>query len=154
MGVYFLGAYLIDPLYGLPKKLELEEVSGQIEWVNEHEYGVKFKFYDHVTIFNYMSKVNAVGLVESSLNNAGNEEVKVLIKRDDIDTNLTTGQKFNAVYQIEISDQSVRSYDEIKEAWASDTKIGLYMGPFFLFCAFYIYRRAKKGDYGPSEIHY
>lgn len=154
MGSYFLGSYLIDPLNGLPKKYELQEASGQLEWVKGHEYGVKFKFLDQVTIFNYMSKVNAVGLVESSLINAGNKEVRVLIKFDDVNTNLITGQKFNAIYQLEISGQSIRSYDEIKEAWASDNRVGLFLGPFFLFCAFYIYRKAKKGEFGSSQIYY
>lgn len=153
MGIYFLGAYLINPLNGLPKQEDLIEVQGRVEWVKRHKYGVKFKFKDETDIYNYMSKIDAVGKVKSSLSNAGDAVVSVLIKPNDISKNLITDEQYNDVYQVKISGRFVRSYGEVKEAWASDNKIGLYMGPIFILAAIYLFRKARKGEYGSSQIY-
>jgi hypothetical protein len=153
-GCYFLIAPLINPLNGLPNKSELVGVSGKVYWIKSHDYGVKFKLENDETIFNYPSKANSVGIVESALEYSENNSIKVLIKLNDFNKNLITGQEYTDIYEISVGDNLIRSYDDVKDAWAGDNKVGLFLGPFMIFAAFYIYRKAKKGEYGSSQIYY
>lgn len=152
-GSYFLIAPLINPLNGLPKKDELVEVEGKVDWIQGHRYGVKFKLLDEEITLNYPSKANAHGKVERALLTADDDLVNVLIKLNDFNESLVTGEKNTDVYQVYVGDNLIRSYEEVSAAWAGDNKVGLFLGPFMIFAAFYIYRKAKKGEYGSSHIY-
>ncbi|MDO6428377.1 hypothetical protein Q4489_15280 [Thalassotalea sp. 1_MG-2023] len=153
-GIYFLVTPLLDPVNGLPEKDELTEIRGTIEWVKKHKYGVKFKLADKENTFNYPSKANSSTAVNSALSNAGHETIAILAVLDDFNTNYVTGKKFIDVYQVVVDDKTIRSYEQVRKAWEGDNKVGLFLGPFMIFAAFYIFRKAKKGEYGSSYIHY
>jgi hypothetical protein len=153
-GIYFLVTPLLDPVNGLPAKDELTEVKGTVEWVKKHKYGVKFKLANKETTFNYSSKANSSTEVNSALLNAGHEAITILTVLDDFNTNYVTGKKFINVYQVVVGDTTIRSYEQVKKAWEGDNKIGFFLGPFMIFAAFYIFRKAKKGEYGSIYIHH
>lgn len=131
---------------GFPEKAELVETAGEVTMVKGGKYGVKFKLNDG-PVLDYPSKANSHNTVQRALKNAGSETVKVLIKQNDINKNHVTGQKFSTVYQVFVGNTQVRTYEQVKSAWVSDNKVGLFLGPFLFFAGIYIYRKAQKGIY-------
>ncbi|AUJ72420.1 hypothetical protein [Pseudoalteromonas sp. NC201] len=146
-GAYFLVSYLIDPLNGFPDKNQLTEVTGHVEWIEPHKYGVRFKFESQNAKYNYPSKTNAMGLVQNSLENANGLVVAILTRLDETNTNHITGKKYHTVYALSVGGKNIRTYEEMADAWASDNKVGLFLGPFLIFAGFYIAIKAKRGEY-------
>lgn len=146
-GTYMLFTGLTNPNNGLPEKSELTEVSGNLEWLKKHKYGVKFKLDTYQHTLNYSSKASAADEVYRSFNSVSSGIVNVLLKQNEYNKNYLTGEEFLNVYQIYVNSAQVRSYEQVKDAWISDNNVGIALGAFLLFAAVYIYTKAKRGIY-------
>ena len=131
LGAMFLLA--IKPGAGVPEAAGLQDANGTLSWLTSSRYGLQFGFNDDPRRFEYSSKGNAIGDVLSALKSAGQKQTRV---RYDAKSRkpIFSNDEYLDVYDIAVEDQPIRTYDEIKQAWVANDRIGRWVGSAFLGC--------------------
>ncbi|MEL7449079.1 MAG: hypothetical protein AAFN78_07700 [Pseudomonadota bacterium] len=132
MGAAFLYMHWSDPTGGLPAYEELTELSGQISWVSEYKYGVRFGLAGNPDKLVYSSRQRAVGLVERSLTMAKERTVVVLASLTDPVGPIFGDTVYYRVLEIRVDGKTVRSYEESAVAWLSNQRLMPYLGAFLV----------------------
>ena len=121
-------AYIIDPTHGLPAYDELQEIQGRIAWIEPYKFGVRFGFDGDDRNFAYLSKADAHHLVTQHLVSAGDHLIAVLAELDDSHSPLYNDKEYHVVFQVAVGEKTVRPYQDVAAAWASDNKLMLLLG--------------------------
>ena len=116
----------------MPSPTALKSLQGKVEWVQTGKYGVKFAIYGASLPLDYASKGKAMGLVYDSLAAAGDKPVTVLYDPRSASGPVFSSDRYYPVYGIALGAKSVRSFNEIQEAWRADDQIGVWLGAFFM----------------------
>lgn len=119
---------------GIPPRAELGTASGRVEWVSLERYGVEFAFVGDARLFDYPSKANAMGNVESALRQSAGRKVTVLYDHETHGP-AYSDRRLHTVYEIAVDGRVVRSYDAVRAAWASDDAIAPWLAGAFLLSA-------------------
>ncbi len=146
-GVAILVSYSVDPSGNLPSYEGLNQIEGEIAWVQDHRYGVRFGFKNDDRRFNYPSKARELGVVRRSLESASGARVTILVDLGRSNSPLYNDKVYFTVFEIRINDSVVRSFAEVSEEWMSDQRLMPYLGAFGIFAGTFIFwwlRRQKK----------
>ena len=127
----------------LPPRESLRTATGQIDWVKSDKYGVKFALQGSSRAYEYHSKANEMGAVESRLVNT-REPITVLYDPEDPSGPIYSDEVFHDVYELSTPTGAFRSYEEIQAAYRSDNKIALWMSPIFFCMAIYLLVQAQR----------
>jgi hypothetical protein len=129
---------------GFPYPDELVEISGQVEWVQSYDYGIRFGFIQTDRNFNYMSKMDGQGLVYDSLINSKDKTVRILFQDSDPNSPIYSDDEYFSVFEIEIDNQMIRSLSESEEAWRSDNFLAPFLITMFLAGGLYVGNKTLK----------
>lgn len=143
-GVSIMYVQLTQVNGGFPYKEDLAIHEGYIDWVQKHDYGIRFAFVNDKYNFNYPSKSNGQGIVYDSLINSKGVQVKVLFEPRDGTKPIYTVKEFHDVFEIMVGENIVRSYAESENDWKSDNLLMPFVVVLFLFGGPYIWWKTKK----------
>ena len=129
---------------GFPFKSDLVEKSGLVDWVQAHDYGIRFGFVNDPMNFNYPSKSNGQGIVEESLLKSKDQLVTILFEASDTHSPIYSSNIYHNFFELKVNGLLVRSYEESEQAWKSDNKLTPLIVALFLFGGTYIWRKTKK----------
>ena len=124
---------------GIPPRSALESATGKVEWVQDGRYGIKFRLAGSPQMFEYLSKGNAMGLVYNTLARLDHPGVTILFDPK------AAGDS-NLVYELSMSGQPFRSHQETAHAWASDERIGGWLGVICFFVGLFMLYSAARFD--------
>jgi hypothetical protein len=143
-GTALAWAHLTQENGGFPYLEQLTETSGQVDWVQSYDYGIRFGLVDSDKNFNYMSKMDGQGIVYDSLVNSGGKTVRILFKNSEPNSPIYTDKKYFSVFEIEVGDRMIRSLAESEDAWRSDNFFAPFLIVFFVFGGVYIGNKTIK----------
>lgn len=112
---------------GLPPLSRLGHASGQVEWVEEGRYGIKFGLKHSPQHFDYPSKGAGVGAVLEALSRDG-ARIDVYFEPDDPSGPIGSDRRYFSVYQVSADGAPVRTLAEVEAAWRRDERVGLAVG--------------------------
>ena len=113
-----------------PDRETLSSAKGQVSWVSYDKYSIMFKLPNYPLTFNYSKKGRGADIVYKAL--SGSEEINILYKEFRTTKMLVSNENLYGVYEVAFSEKPVRTYQEIREAWESDNKLGFWLGVFFI----------------------
>jgi hypothetical protein len=118
---------------GPPRRESLAVAQGSVAWSSSYKYGIRFGFAGDKRKFVYPSKSKALGTVEGELHRSGHPRIRVLFSTENPSGPIYSNDKFFVVYEISDDRGSVRSYDEVRDAWRADDRVGVWLGAAFVF---------------------
>lgn len=117
-----------------PAYEDLQTHSGSVVEGKKGKYSIDFKLSGAEIKFFYLSKGNGMGSVWSAVNQGAVQSDKIMTVKYD---------QNGEVYDIELNEHSIRSYDTVKAAQEQDQSLVKYLIPAFLLCSIYLYLCAK-----------
>jgi hypothetical protein len=132
LGVCILYAAGFDD--GVPPVSRLRTVTGVVEREHCVRHAIDFKLRGQAREYRYASKSGAMAQVEHALA-PGGAPVTLLFDPADPGGPLFAEKTFYPVYAVSVAGVSVRSHAQIREAWAGDNRVGLFLGVVFLVFA-------------------
>lgn len=130
-------------LYSLSDKApsleSLRVVSGALHSYEEARTGTRtssktprFKLEGSDKLFQYVSKGGKLGAVSSALKEAAGKVVEVYVDEANPFSPPLKDIEIYTVYAVSIEGVAIREYGEVAAAWNSDSKIGVFVGAFFI----------------------
>ena len=128
VGVFFLVYF--ETGTGVPRYEALQRAEGQLSWVRQHKYGVRFGFLGERREFDYPSKAKAVGLVFDTLSPARAQNVVIMY--DSTPRRPAFSEPYFNVWEISVGGKRVRTFEQVVSSWESDNQIFPWVGGFML----------------------
>lgn len=140
---------------GIPARTELRSASGQVSWVRNEKYGVKFGLDGVSKSFNYASKGRAKGLVYDTLTLSDRPVITVLYDPSNPSGPIYSSDIYFSVFELSVAGKPFRSHGEIAEAWRADEHVAVWLGSLFalggMCLAWPAFRNRRFGRYDQSE---
>lgn len=116
---------------GIPPRSKLQAASGQVSWVRDGRYGIKFGLDGVPQSFDYASKGNAMGLVHDTLSRRDRPVVTVLFDPSSPGGPIYSSDIYYGVFELSIAGKPFRSHDQIATAWRSDENVAVWLAALF-----------------------
>lgn len=133
---------------GIPPRAGLQQASGRVVWMESTRNAVRFRLEGTPQALGYLSKSNAMGQVRDALGHAGKTTVTVLFDAADVSGPLFSDERYSTVYELHVGARSVRTHQQVAQAWASDEAwagwLGLVFAVFGLYGLFGARRLARR----------
>lgn len=139
MGVYFL----LFHDSRLQVEADLLQASGQLSWLKKHRYGFHFALKDQQQLFSYSNNAGSSDQVKKALETAGEKQVSLRYQKKTHGP-LFSDDRYHSVWDIQIDQQVVRTYPQIKSAITASEKLVPWLGWFFVCAGFYLAYDARK----------
>ena len=123
---------------GIPPRSELESAAGQVSWVQNGKYGIKFGLAGVPKSFDYASKGNAMGLVHDTLSRPDHPVITVLYDPSNPGGPIYSKDSYYGVFELGIAGKPFRSHTQIAQAWQSDENIAVWLGICFALSGIYL----------------
>lgn len=150
MGIVVLYLSIRGPS-SFPERQTLKSVAGPVAWTSPDRYSINFAVAGDPRTFSYAYKSGDRDAVASALSDASKHPITILVDPNDPQRG-TSGGPFFQVYELSSGQARIRSYAQVKHAWASDYRYGC-LAAFLAFLAAgfleYAARRVPLGN--PSE---
>ncbi|MBC3873596.1 hypothetical protein [Undibacterium flavidum] len=121
---------------GIQDPSNLAFATGQVTWIGNHKYGVKFKFSEDPRTFDYPSKAGKSGMVLTALSGASKQSVTVRFNPQAHRSLLGDGEVFDA-WEIKVGDKLIRSWAEAADEWKSDHSLRPWLAFMFALIGTY-----------------
>ena len=144
LGILLGLTHLFQENGGFPHEDELIEMSGYVTWVESYDYGIRFGIDETSLSFDYMSKMDAQGLIYNSLVNSDGQQITILYRDTDPTSPIYSDTVYFNVFQLAIDGEMIRSLSESEKAWRSDNFLAPFLILFFIFGAFYVARKTLR----------
>ena len=112
----------------VPPKTYLHEISGFIEWTEQYDYGVRFKFYSDERLFVYMSKFGEHEKVSKALRYNQGSPIYIFANLNDTIGPVYSEKRYHVVYEISKPNQMIRSHSQVSRSFRDDNKIAPFVG--------------------------
>jgi hypothetical protein len=139
MGIFFLLFYDSQ----LQAEDNLLQASGQLSWVKKHRYGLSFALKDQPQMFAYSRNSGASDKVKKVLEAAGEKIVSLRYEKETHGP-IYSDDRYHSVWEIQIDQQVVRTYPQIKAAITADEKLVPWLGWGFFCSGLYFAHIARK----------
>jgi hypothetical protein len=123
---------------GIPPRSELESAAGQVTWVKNGKYGIKFGLAGVPKSFDYASKGDAMGLVHDTLSRSDRPVITVLYDPSNPGGPIYSKDIYYGVFELGIAGNPFRSHTQIAQAWQSDENIAVWLGICFALSGTYL----------------
>jgi hypothetical protein len=117
---------------GPPPRKSLAEVQGTVAWTMSYRHGIRFGFSGDARSFVYPSKSRELGLVEQTLTRSDHPRVSILFDPKTPGGPVFSDEKYFDVHEISVDGNVARSYEQVREAWAADDRVGIWLGVVFV----------------------
>ncbi len=121
----------------MPKPSELKTAKGMVSDLTYNKYSIKFKLTGYSPKFVYAKKGGKWGDVYYAL--SSQKEIDVRYQESLSKKPFSSKEAFYAVYEINIQNASIASYQDIYQASKSDDKIGHWMAWAFLAAGIFLF---------------
>ena len=116
-----------------PERDALASVTGPVAWSRPDRYSIRFGVAGDSRTFAYEHKSGNRAAVATVLADASKQPITILVDPSDPQRGLA-GAPFFQVYELGSSQAPLRSYAQVKNAWASDYRYG-YLAALLAFLA-------------------
>ena len=127
---------------GLPPRESLRSDTGRVTRLSTGKHDIKFALEGSERAYDYSSKGNAMGTVESGLRTE--EPVTVLYDPASAGGPIYSDDVYYDALDLSTKSGPIRRYEEIEAAWRSDNTLALWMSPAFFCMAVYLLIKAQR----------
>ncbi len=140
-GIVVLLLSILGPS-AFPQRQGLSAVTGRIAWTSPDRYSIRFGVVGDSRTFAYAHKSGDRAAVASALADASEQPITILVNPRE--PQQSSADPFFQVYELR-SDQSIlRSYTQVKDAWASDYRYGYVAALLAFLAAGFLEYRARR----------
>lgn len=125
--------YLSGGEPGVPDRAALASATGPVQSLIKGKSSLGFSLKGDARHFQHLSKSGALPLVYQALSGDKGETVTVLFDPSQSWQPVFDDQAYHTVYEIRVSDRTLLSYEQARDAWRADQGIGNWLGMAFLF---------------------
>ncbi len=133
LGVWFIVGWS-NAGDNVPPKGTLLYTEGFIETLSKSKYDTTFTLSNNSNRFRVLSKMNGHHQIYKSLKNS---KYKVAVLYADRKKDPVAGKAAYLVWEIKIGAELVKSYEQSKQAYINDDKLGLPLGIALIICGLY-----------------
>lgn len=139
--------YLSGGESGVPDRAALASATGQVQSVIKGKSSLGFALKGDAHHFHHLSKSGAFPLVYQALSGAGSERVTVLYDPAQSWQPAFDDKAYHTVYEIRVSERTLLSYEQARDAWQTDQGIGKWLGmaPLLIGVALVVFARLRQG---------
>jgi hypothetical protein len=117
-----------------PQREILAPVTGPIAWASPDRYSIRFGIAGDSRTFAYAHKSGERATVAAALANASEQPITILVNPREPREGVAGGEFFQ-VYELRAGQALLRSYAQVKDAWASDYWFGFAAALLAFFAA-------------------
>ena len=132
-GIFVLYISIRGPS-AFPDRETLVPVHGTVAWTRPDDYGVDFGILGDSRTFSYARKSGELPAVSSVLRDSSAQPIAILISPQAPQQGLAGGPFFQA-YAVSSNREPVRTHSQVKKAWASDYRYGVFAAALLFLAA-------------------
>jgi hypothetical protein len=126
-----------------PDRETLAPVNGTVAWTRPDDYSVDFGIAGDPRTFSYARKSGELATVSSVLKDSAAQPIAILIAPQDPQQGFADGPFFQ-VYAVSSNRAPVRTLAQVRSAWASDYRYGVFAAVLLFLAAGFLERVARR----------